>query len=405
MESSGRAISARSVPALVDKSSSEGANRDGLGGTEAGYDPGLLPFQEVLMGMDEQRFQAQRRSGIGGSDAAGVLGISPWVSRLGVWEEKVGLRPPNVPTERMLWGTRLEEAVAQGYAEDFGVKVRKVGFRRHGFHPFVIGHPDRSLGSEGMEIKTLDHLTPEWGEEGSDVIPAHYWAQVQHYSYLMGWEVVRVAVLVRGNELHSYTVPADPAFQESLVEEERVLWVDHVLTGIPPDPDGSEDAGQVILRLHRQSMIPDRIVATPQVNAMGLRLLEVQDQIAVLEREERELKNRISAYIRLHAGVTGDGWSATWSNRKGSIGWKTVAESYRRLIERTAFDLLGRQGPLLLADGVRLSDDEDANPGGVRIESMDALGKFLDTVEGLYRGEGTRQFRAWRKGMEESNGE
>ena len=35
-----------------------------------------------------------RRKGIGGSDAASVLGISPWKSNVQLWEEKTGIAEP-----------------------------------------------------------------------------------------------------------------------------------------------------------------------------------------------------------------------------------------------------------------------------------------------------------------------
>ena len=34
-----------------------------------------------------------RKSGIGGSDAAAILGLSPWKTNVDLWEEKVGIKP------------------------------------------------------------------------------------------------------------------------------------------------------------------------------------------------------------------------------------------------------------------------------------------------------------------------
>ena len=46
-----------------------------------------------------------RRSGIGGSDAAAALGLSPWKSALELWQEKVsGQRQPTQENEAMIWG-------------------------------------------------------------------------------------------------------------------------------------------------------------------------------------------------------------------------------------------------------------------------------------------------------------
>ena len=42
---------------------------------------------------DRAEWLAWRRSGIGASDVAGILGISPWASPFTVWADKLGLLP------------------------------------------------------------------------------------------------------------------------------------------------------------------------------------------------------------------------------------------------------------------------------------------------------------------------
>ena len=41
--------------------------------------------------MNREEWLQARRRGIGGSDAAAVLGLSPWKSNVRLWEEKTGL--------------------------------------------------------------------------------------------------------------------------------------------------------------------------------------------------------------------------------------------------------------------------------------------------------------------------
>ena len=54
-----------------------------------------------------------RRTGIGGSDVAAVLGLNPWKTPLDVWNDKLGLSEDKGMTEPAYWGTVLEDTVAK----------------------------------------------------------------------------------------------------------------------------------------------------------------------------------------------------------------------------------------------------------------------------------------------------
>ena len=55
------------------------------------YAPSVLVSTE---GLPEKDWLDYRRRGIGGSDAAAVLGLCPWKSNVRLWEAKTGLRQP-----------------------------------------------------------------------------------------------------------------------------------------------------------------------------------------------------------------------------------------------------------------------------------------------------------------------
>ena len=59
---------------------------------------------EGTVTVQEQResWLKERRSGIGGSDAAAILGVSPWRTALDVYSDKRGISPLNTePTSPM----------------------------------------------------------------------------------------------------------------------------------------------------------------------------------------------------------------------------------------------------------------------------------------------------------------
>ena len=49
--------------------------------------------------MSDTEWHAWRAEGLGASEVAGVLGISPWATPWSVWARKMGLLPPLEPSE------------------------------------------------------------------------------------------------------------------------------------------------------------------------------------------------------------------------------------------------------------------------------------------------------------------
>lgn len=272
-------------------------------------------------------FRDRRRTGIGGSDTGGILGVSPFTSALAVWEDKRGLRESeDVPSERMVWGSRLEGAIIAGYAEDTSRRVTRGGrrFRRSTRYPFVIGHPDgESDDGRLVEVKTTAMLDQRWGEDGTADVPPHYYSQVQHYLILTELPVADLLALVGGRELHTFTIPADPTFQEALLVEEEAFWRS-VVDGVPPDPDGSESAGAALRRLFPRA-IPGEVIATPEVNAYADVYLAAKATLTDAEHAVDRMAQLMQRYMGARERLIGVGWGASWSNRAGSPSWKSVA--------------------------------------------------------------------------------
>lgn len=317
-----------------------------------------------------ESWYARRRTCIGGSDAAAIIGASRWGSPLSVYLDKVGGSAPRPSTDRQEWGLRLEDALA-GWLEDReGIRLRKVGFRRHKAFPFVGGNVDRMTpGGEVVELKTADHLDDTWGDEGSGKVPADYWTQVQHYLFLMGSPMALLPVLVGGKSPRLYRIPADRNFQEMLVTEEQRFWTEHVVPRIPPPPDGSESSREALSVLYPRTD-REEMAATPELVLRMDMLVEVKGKAKALESEITRLENEIKAAMGVRERLVGGGYRASWSERAGSVAWKTVAASLRRQVEG-------------IGEAIRSGDLD-------RAESMASVD--LDTLEGLYRSEPSRVF-------------
>lgn len=193
--------------------------------------------------MNETSFHVERRTGIGGSDAAAAIGISPWRTPYDLWMEKIGAAEPLPVTEPMRWGTLLEPVVAAEYCRRTDRVIEVPPMLRDPAWPWMIGHIDgRVVGDPRriLEVKTTG-IGIGWGEPGTDEIPVQYLTQVHHYLIISHAEVADVAVLVGGQDFRLYQVRYDDDIAGALIDQEHAFW-QHVQDRVPPDPVNVADA-------------------------------------------------------------------------------------------------------------------------------------------------------------------
>lgn len=198
---------------------------------------------------DRRRWLLHRRGGIGASDVAGILGLSPWASPWSVWASKVGLADDDHDTESMEFGRRAEAMVGPWFTDITGLHlVGEQTWCSHPEHPwrrctvdgFVtdgrheLAHPTDAL-SVG-EIKTTSEAPKAW-EAGP---PVHYECQAAWSCHVTGIPTVHFIVLhlAFGRpqlRVYEYTPSLDDI--ATVVERVDRFWRDHVLTGDPPPVD------------------------------------------------------------------------------------------------------------------------------------------------------------------------
>lgn len=197
-----------------------------------------------------------RINGIGGSEAAAVLGLSPFKTRYQVWSDKRGLSGESEPTAAMEWGTRLEPVIRQWYSDKTGRTVRDSGHVASKEHPFMLCTPD-GVTDDGrlLEVKTAGS-SRDWGEPGTDEVPIHYQIQVQHNMVVTGLAVADLPVLIAGRDPRIYEVPADRELQQMIIEREAAFWK-MVEAGEPPEAVSYADAVKRFARSKAQLIEAD----------------------------------------------------------------------------------------------------------------------------------------------------
>lgn len=183
---------------------------------------------------------------LGGSDVAGILGISPWRTPLEVYLDKVQPRiKPVDPSKQKVFtrGQRMEPYVIDLLSEETGLEIIHRGNRYiHRDYGFIAAEIDAEAATgENIEIKTVSPFkAKEWGEVQTDAIPVHYTAQAMHGLMVTGKQVCVFGVLIGGDDFRIYRVERDEETIQAILEKEVAFW-DRVKNLNPPEATSVSD--------------------------------------------------------------------------------------------------------------------------------------------------------------------
>lgn len=199
--------------------------------------------------MKTDEWYTRRAKGIGGSEAAAVLGISPFKTALRLWKEKrKEIAPEDIESEEQVyWGTILENTIAQEYQRRTNrTVIRKSQISQHPVNFWMLANVDRfvrGIKDLILEIKNVGLWAfnkAEWGDDGSQKVPIAYYTQAQHNMAVTGAIQCDMPILVGGNHYACYHIPRDEKFIERLVWEEKRFW-ESLESGPMPEPINIED--------------------------------------------------------------------------------------------------------------------------------------------------------------------
>lgn len=238
-------------------------------------------------------WKKERQKGIGGSDAAAVLGVSRWKSPLRLYLEKLGEIKPEVDNNFMLWGRKLEKLVIEHFMEVTGKTVEKIDkILVHPEYPFMIANLDGYIPEEDavVEVKTASsYKLDEWS---GDNIPVEYVLQGQHYLAVTGCSKVYYPVLIGGNTFFIKEMTRDEELINMIIDAESKFWHENIEKRIPPEMTGAVDAKELLDKLYptaREGMK----VELPHLEDVVNQLAVTQAKIKELEQLADELQAKI----------------------------------------------------------------------------------------------------------------
>lgn len=287
-------------------------------------------------------WHATRASGIGGSDVAGILGLSRYSSPLSIWMRKTGMDtndPPSIPARV---GTALESTIVELFSEETGLEVgiTKATYQ-HPEHEWARANIDGVVFEDNgslalLECKSVgDFMREDWAEG----VPVYYLTQVQHYLWVMGLQRAYVAVLFGKHTFDYFVIERDDEDIAFISEQCQLFWEKHVIGGEPPEMLPEDPAATNYL-LQKYGGGDDSII---ELDGQAAAWVEQYERAMAMEKEAKALKSEAGQKLMASIGQAKrgrlDDCTVTFV-RSSRFSENLAREKHPDLVEKysTAFD-------------------------------------------------------------------
>ncbi len=277
---------------------------------------------ETIQPKDEAHWLSLRKQDVTSTEVAALFGISPYITAYELWHRKHdNLDVEFEVNERMKWGTRLQDSIAEGIAEDYKWAIRKkteylrdTDLRAGASFDFEC----KSHGEEWLlEIKNVDSLAfrDGWIVDGDNVeAPPHIELQVQQQLALSGLKVAFIGALIGGNRVVLIRREPDRVVIQSIQKRIRQFW-DSVRDHREPQPDFGRDA-DFIAKLYSFAEPGKVFNADDRVSKLAFAYKQAGQE----EKQAKEKKDASKAEILTIVGAAEKVVGETFTISAGLIG-------------------------------------------------------------------------------------
>jgi len=263
------------------------------------------------LNMSREDWLAARHESIGASEAASILGLNPWQSKIDIFIQKTS-REINQDDNLNMWlGREMEPLLKKLFEEETGktvhndYKIRidpEYGFLTTNLDGMVVGE------KVPVEYKTMS----KWSGE----VPDYYFCQLQHQMMVTGAPYIYYAVLVLGDwkQFIVEKFERNDEFIAKMRQELVSFWQDNVLQEIQPEPETEDDAK----KLYRDTFADSAVVMDDNLRERIEYLQERLSKKKEIDEEIKAVRGDIMIVMENNEAITHvDGTPiVTWKNTK-----------------------------------------------------------------------------------------
>jgi putative phage-type endonuclease len=282
------------------------------------------------MQLTHEEWLEDRRRSLGGSDAAGILGLNAYTTPYSIWADKTGRAEPSEDNEAMRQGRDLEQYVATRWMEVTGKRCRRrTKVLRNPEYPFAHANVDRWVIGEnaGLECKTTSTLSLKKFKNGE--FPDHYYCQCMHYMAVTGADRWHLGVLILGREFKEFVIERDEDEIQALMQAEKDFW-QYVESDTPPPVDGLDPTNQVINTIYNNPNDESIDMFGEEYTIEAY--LKLKLQIRDLEKEKRYLEQKLKVNLKdFETGICGN-HTVQWKKyKRANVSLKTLKKAYPKI--------------------------------------------------------------------------
>ena len=310
-----------------------------------------------------------RRQGIGGSDVAGIMGISPFRTARDIYYDKLNIATVEGEPENWValeMGHLLEDLVAKIFHKKSGLEIYQIKkMFQHPKYPFMLADVDYFVrlpdGTTAiLEIKTTNYNAKDhWWEDGRETVPVYYEVQGRHYMAVMDADIVFFCCLY-GNtedEVIIREIKRDMEYEQEMIYLERSFWENHVLAKNPPPY--TEDGEQIMKSVQRYCGPADTKAPVVKfgmgMTATLMRFLQLQEEKNNTEKRSEELKEELQRTKALLIAEMGT--SCTAECRKDGFHYTVTYNPVRKqVVDKNNLSRLKLQYPEIYDKFVTVSE-------------------------------------------------
>lgn len=258
-----------------------------------------------------------RKTCLGGSDIAAVLGLSRYKTALSVWAEKTGrIEPENISDKlQVKLGIKMEQIVSELFMEETGKKLHRVNETLvHKDYPFLQGHIDRRVVGEQaiVEIKTTSAYNKKDWDNGN--APQEYLIQLMFYMGLTNSSVGYLVGLIGNSDLKIIPVYRDEQVITSIMNKAATFWNKYIATKEMPMTISAND-GDTLYKLFPFADPNNDVLLPDDANILIEQIESSNAELNALEDDVERMKNELKAMLGENEHGQTDFYRISWKTQ------------------------------------------------------------------------------------------
>lgn len=276
---------------------------------------------------------SERRSGLGSSDVASIMGVNPYGGNsISVFAEKMGIVERDPPGDEAEVGHELEPWMLAWYTRTTGQPLHLGGTCHHPTKPWAFATIDGraeatfatlpSLKARVVEVKIVGgRMMYDWNTNIDDGVPDYVRIQnVWQLGCIPDVDQVDTAACLGGTTRKIFRIDRDRDLEGLVFDRCEQFWVDYIVAKREPPLDHTAISRKIIEAKFPIEEPDNWIAADAHLEGLGLARIEAAKAAKTGEELRKKLDHDLRNAIGTATGIVAEYFKASWKHPKRKPG-------------------------------------------------------------------------------------